>query len=56
MTKETAIEKAFKKANLIGEDVDLYKVIYSYKALRELSQNEIEQIYDELAERLGFNW
>lgn len=56
MKKETAIERAFKKANFIGEDVDLYEVIYSYKVLRELSEDEIEQIYDELSERLGFNW
>ena len=56
MKKENAIERAFKKANLIGEDVDLYEVIYSYKVLRELSEDEIEQIYDELSERLGFNW
>lgn len=54
MKKETAIEKAFRKANLIGEDVDLYAVIYSYKVLRELSENEIEEIYDYLSERLGF--
>lgn len=53
MKKETAIERAFRKANIIGEGVDLYEVIYSYKALRELSDAEIEQIYDELARRLG---
>lgn len=54
MKKETAIEKAFHKANLIGEDVDLWRVIYSYKVLRELPENEIEEIYDYLAKRLGF--
>lgn len=54
MTVATAIEKAFHKANLIGEDVDLWGVIYSYKVLRELPENEIESIYDELACRLGF--
>ncbi len=56
MKKETAIEKAFRKANLIGESVDLWAVIYSYKVLRNLPENEIEEIYDELAERLGFTW
>lgn len=56
MKKETAIEKAFKKANLIGEDADLYAVIYSYKVLRELPEAEIEEIYDDLADRLGFHW
>ena len=51
---ETAVERAFRKANLIGEDVDLYEVMYSYKALQNLPQEEIEVIYDYLAERLGF--
>lgn len=56
MRVETAIEKAFNKANLIGEDVDLWGVIYSYKVLRELPENEIEKIYDDLADRLGFHF
>lgn len=56
MTMEKAIQKAFDKANLIGEDVDLWEVIYSYKALRELSDEEQEKIYNELAEALGFIW
>lgn len=56
MKKETAIEKAFRKANLIGESVDLWAVIYSYKVLRNLPEKEIEEIYDDLAERLGFTW
>lgn len=51
---ETAVERAFRKANLIGEDADLYEVMYSYKALQNLPQEEIEVIYDYLAERLGF--
>lgn len=54
MKKETAIERAFRKANLMGEDVDLYEVIYSYKVLRELPDEEIEEIYESLAKRLGF--
>lgn len=48
------LDKAFRKANLIGEDADLYQVIYSYKAFRELPQNDVEIIYDYLVERLGF--
>ena len=56
MKKETAIERAFDKCNLIGEDVDIYKVLYTYKAIRELPQEEIDHIYDEIAERLGFGW
>jgi len=56
MTVEKAKQKAFDKANLIGEDVDLWKLIYSYKALRELPDEEQEKIYNELADGLGFTW
>ena len=56
MKKETAIEKAFRKANLTGENVDLWAAIYSYKVLRELPENEIDEIYEDLAKRLGFTW
>lgn len=49
---EQAVEKAFRKANLIGEDADLYEVIYSYKALQNLPQDQIEEIYEELSNRL----
>ena len=55
MTKEKAIERAFDRCNLIGEEVDILKVIYQYKALRELPDEEIDQIYDDIADRLGFH-
>ena len=58
MSKDKAIERAFDRAfdraNLAGEGVDLYKIIYSYKALRELPDEEIEEIYDNMAKGLGF--
>lgn len=54
LNKEQAIERAFNKANLIGDDVDLYSVINSYSVLRVLSDNEKDEIYDYLAYRLGF--
>lgn len=50
----SAVEKAFNRANLEGEDSDIYNHIYAYKALRELPTEQIEVIYDYLAERLGF--
>lgn len=53
---ERAYDKAFRKANLIGEDCDLWKVIYSYKIFREMPEEEVEKIYDQLSEQLGFNW
>lgn len=54
MKLETAIERAFRRCNLEGVDCDVYKVLYSYKAIRELSDEEVEEIYDNLVERLGF--
>lgn len=54
MTKEKAIEKVFDRCNLIGEDVDILSIMYKYKAIRELPEEEIDRIYDEIADRLGF--
>jgi hypothetical protein len=54
MTLEKAIEKAFDKCNLIGEDCDIYSVLYSYKAIRELPENEIDEIYNNFTKGLGF--
>lgn len=54
MKKETALEKAFWKANLIGEQVDIYFVINSYKTLRELPEIEKDEMYEYIAKRMGF--
>ena len=54
MKLENAIEKAFDRCNLIGEDCDIYKVLYSYKAIRELPDEQIEKIYENFAKGLGF--
>lgn len=54
MKLATAKERAFDRCNLIGEECDIYSVLYSYKAIRELSSEEIDEIYDEISERLGF--
>lgn len=56
MKLEKAIERAFDKCNQIGEDCDVYKVLYSYKAIVELPDNEVEKIYESIVERLGLNW
>ena len=55
LAKEKAIERAFDRCNLIDEEVDILQVIYQYKALRELPDEEIDQIYDDIADRLGFH-
>lgn len=54
MKLEKAIERAFDRCNLIGEDVDIYKILYSYKTIRELDPDEIDKIYEDIADRLGF--
>lgn len=55
MTKEKAIERVFDRCNLIGDEVDILKIMYQYKAIRELPDEEIDQIYDDIADRLGFH-
>lgn len=54
ITLEKAKQRAFDRCNLIDGDIDIYKVIYQYKAIRELPDEEIDKVYDEIAERLGF--
>ena len=56
MKLEKAIERCFDKCNLIGSDCDVVAVMYQYKAIRELPQEQFDAIYDELVERLGFTW
>lgn len=54
MKLEKAIERAFDRCNIIGEDCDVYSVLYSYKAIRELPESEIDNIYNNIAKGLGF--
>ena len=54
MKLENAIERAIDRINLIGEECDVYSVLYSYKAIRNLPQEEIEKIYDHVVKVLGF--
>lgn len=54
MKLEKAIERAFDRINLEGDGADIYRVLYQYKAIRELPQEDIDKIYDTLAEQLGF--
>lgn len=56
MKLSKAIERAFDRCNLAGEECDIYSVIYQYKAIRDLPDEEIEKIYDDIADRLGFCW
>ena len=53
-TLQTAIEKAIDRCNLQGDGCNIYAIMYSYKAIRELADDEIERIYDIIAGALGF--
>lgn len=54
MKKETAYQKVFDMANLLGESVDLYSLLYKYKVFREMSNEELDKVYDDLITQLGF--
>ena len=56
MKLETAIERAIDRVNLIGDECDVYSVLYSYKAIRELPAEEVEKIYDRVVKAVGFCW
>lgn len=49
-----AIEKCFHRCNLIGEDVNIYKEMNRYKVLREAPAHIKDDIYEDIAYRLGF--
>ncbi len=53
MKLEKAIQRAFDRCNLIGDEVDIYAVLYSYKAIAALGPEDIEKIYEEIADNLG---
>lgn len=54
MTKEKAIQRAFDRLNIIGENADVYEVLYSYNVFREMNESELDEVYNELVKRLGF--
>lgn len=56
MKLETAIQRCIDRCNLVGEDVDIIKYMYQYKAIRELPDEDFDKVYDQIAEALGFHW
>lgn len=56
MKLDKAIERCIDRCNLVGEDVDIQKYMYQYKAIRDLSDDEFDKVYDIIAEALGFTW
>ena len=53
-TLQTAIERAIDRCNLQGDGCDVYSVLYSYKTIRQLPDEEIEKIYDYIVAVLGY--
>lgn len=56
MNLEKAIQKCIDRCNLVGEDVDIYKYMYQYKVIRNLPEDQFEEVYDKIAQALGFHW
>lgn len=56
MTLEKAIDRCIDRCNLAGEDVDIQKYMYQYKAIRDLPDEDFDKVYDQIAEALGFCW
>ena len=54
MKLETAIDRAIDICNLQGDNCDIYNVMYRYKAIKELRNDEFEKVYDTIARALGF--
>lgn len=54
MKYSNAVERCFDRCNLIGEDVDIWKEMMRYKAIREASEAQQEEAYIDIATRLGF--
>ena len=54
MSLEKAVDRAIDRINLIGEECDVYSILYQYKVIRELPDEEIDKIYDHVVNVLGF--
>ena len=54
MSLEKAIQRAFERVTARGDEVDIYEILYSYKAIRDLPEEQIDEIYDNIAARQGF--
>ena len=56
MSLDRAIERAIDRGNLAGEDCDVYSILYQYKSIRELPDEEVDKIYDRVVKSVGFCW
>ena len=54
MSLDRAVDRAIDRINLIGDKCDVYSILYQYKAIRELPEEEVDKIYDYVVKVLGF--
>ena len=54
MKLEKAIDRCFDRCNLEGSDCDVIKIMYQYKAIRDLPEEEFDAVYDMIVKDLGF--
>ncbi len=54
MSLDRAVDRAIDRINLIGDECDVYSILYQYKAIRELPEEEVDKIYDYVVKVLGF--
>lgn len=55
MKLENAIDRCFDRCNLAGSDCDIIYYMYQYKAIRELPEEQFDEVYETIAEGLGFH-
>ena len=53
LTLEQAKQRAFDRLNLTKGEFFIYRELYRYKVIRELPEDKIDEVYEEIAERLG---
>lgn len=54
MKLEKAIDKCFDRCNLAGMDCDIIYFMNQYKAIRDLQEDEYDEVYEQIAKGLGF--
>lgn len=54
MKLEKAIDRCFDRCNLIGDNCDVIEIMYKYKEIRELPQDQFDAVYDQIVKGLGF--
>lgn len=54
MSLDKAVDRAIDRINLVGDECDVYSILYQYKAIRELPDEEVDKIYDHVVKVLGF--